>query len=59
MERAIDEAAFDIGQELQRGAMSFFGIPVWLKDEGRKLVFRHNQIDSAAQLEILKGMGVI
>lgn len=59
MERAIGEAPFGIGQELQRGAMSFFGIPVWLEDEGRKLVFRYDQMDSAAQLEIRKGMGVI
>jgi len=60
MERAINEAAFDIGQELQsEGAVNFFGIPVRLEDEGRKLVFRYDQIDSAAQLDIRKGMGVI
>lgn len=60
IERAVNEAAFDVGQELQRGkAVNFFGIPAWLEDEGKRLVFAYDQIDSAALLEIRKGRAVI
>jgi len=49
IEAAITEAPFDIGKALLSGErVSFFGIPVHLEDEAKRLVFDYRDIDPQA-----------
>ena len=55
IDAGIAEASSDISEALLCGeVLSFFGIPVMLQDEGKKLLFNYGDIDPQAPAAVVR-----